>query len=630
MHTLTPEETTTLQRNRCTAEDWQLISVSEGFNPNNVYDTHFFGKCKIGETGGKTINQIGLPQHAGIRNARIANSTIGDNCIIENVSGFISDTHIGNNCQISNIGTIRTEGDTRFGLFRKIAVLNEAGEGNILFCPHLTSQVAALMAIPGVVSKETKEKLFSLAKKDTENYFAAEGIEGIDGTKVKTTVCDNTVILNTQEITNSYISSGTCINGARIINECAFFSSADAPVKIGNGVILNGCVATFGSKITDNVIASNCFVGECATLTDGFSATDSVFFANSFMANGEACAAFCGPFTVSHHKSTLLIGGMFSFYNAGSATNYSNHAYKMGPIHWGTMEQGSKTASSAHILWPANIGYFSMCMGKIANHPDTTAFPFSYLIGDGKETWLVPAHSIATVGTFRDIKKWPKRDQRPLSCRFTNAGIKWMHPGIAVQVLKGKENLEAIACNLSETNRYTIVNGCQIKRSSIEKGIKLYELYLQMYLSECVTPDKYDEALSDRSIELALNEYEEEQTEYSFTDLAGTIVSRSVLEWLENELNDDNTIIESISNALANNSAAWAKTGPRAYNLAVKIAEECFGISRLPFTERCSLLDNCKKAWNEWIELIHQDAEKEYSMGDVDRETLDDFLNNTK
>ncbi|NAW49767.1 DUF4954 family protein, partial [Salmonella sp. gx-f5] len=82
---------------------------------------------------------------------------------------------------------------------------------------------------------------------------------------------------------------------------------------------------------------------------------------NSYMSNGEACAAFCGPFTASHHKSSLLIGGMFSFYNAGSATNFSNHAYKMGPMHWGILERGSKTASGAYLLMPATLGTYSVC-----------------------------------------------------------------------------------------------------------------------------------------------------------------------------------------------------------------------------------------------------------------------------
>ena len=118
-------------------------------------------------------------------------------------------------------------------------------------------------------------------------------------------------------------------------------------------------------QILNSAKISNCFVGEACCITNGFTAESSVFFANCHMANGEACAAFCGPFTSSHHKSSLLIGGMFSFYNAGSATNFSNHAYKMGPIHYGTLERGCKTASGAYLLMPAKIGTFSVCFGKL-------------------------------------------------------------------------------------------------------------------------------------------------------------------------------------------------------------------------------------------------------------------------
>ena len=45
---------------------------------------------------------------------------------------------------------------------------------------------------------------------------------------------------------------------------------------------------------------------------------------------------------MTHHKSTLLIAGMFSFMNAGSGSNQSNHMYKLGPIHQGAMERGAK------------------------------------------------------------------------------------------------------------------------------------------------------------------------------------------------------------------------------------------------------------------------------------------------
>ena len=46
------------------------------------------------------------------------------------------------------------------------------------------------------------------------------------------------------------------------------------------------------------------------------------------------------PYTVSHHKSSLLIAGMFSFFNAGSGSNQSNHLFKSGAVHPGGASEG--------------------------------------------------------------------------------------------------------------------------------------------------------------------------------------------------------------------------------------------------------------------------------------------------
>ena len=69
-----------------------------------------------------------------------------------------------------------------------------------------------------------------------------------------------------------------------------------------------------------------------------YSAEHSVFFANSQGFNGEACSIFAGPYTVTHHKSTLLIAGMFSFMNAGSGSNQSNHMYNTSKSYWVQVE----------------------------------------------------------------------------------------------------------------------------------------------------------------------------------------------------------------------------------------------------------------------------------------------------
>ena len=65
------------------------------------------------------------------------------------------------------------------------------------------------------------------------------------------------------------------------------------------------------------------------------------------------------------------------------------------------------------MLWPARIGAFSLVMGRHTTHPDTSSLPFSYLIESKGVTYLVPGVNLRSVGTIRDVQKWPKRDRRP-------------------------------------------------------------------------------------------------------------------------------------------------------------------------------------------------------------------------
>ena len=53
-----------------------------------------------------------------------------------------------------------------------------------------------------------------------------------------------------------------------------------------------------------------------------------------------------------------------------------------------------------------------MCMGKILTHPNVEDLPFSYLFGMGDTTYIVPGRNLCTVGTYRDIHKWPKMEAK--------------------------------------------------------------------------------------------------------------------------------------------------------------------------------------------------------------------------
>lgn len=632
MRTLTPSEITRLEENRCHAEDWQKITVGENFSADRLYDVQFIGECSIGSNSDTVTTDMGFELPTGIRHARIINSTIGDNTLVENVSAFICNADIGDNCIVNNVSVIQTTEGTTFGQGNTISVMNESGEGNVVLYSGLTSQIAALTVLPPCLGEQYDDGDATIeARRQAKDAVRRMVMEEVMSRMPKRTLIeDNVRITDTIEITNSWITQWTEVRGAQRISETTLWSRQDNSVFVGAGAILDGCIVTLGSSVSNNAIAKNCFIGENSTLTDGFSATDSLFFANSYMANGEACAAFCGPFSVSHHKSTLLIGGMYSFYNAGSGTNFSNHAYKMGPIHYGIMERGAKTASGTHILWPAHIGAFTMCMGKIATHPDTSALPFSYVIGDGIDTYIVPARNIATVGTYRDAAKWPRRDIRPQGSRRSMVDTEWLNPSTMTKVVEAKVTLEALRDQKGAREVYETADGSLIKRSALEKGISLYTLAIKLYLDrhlqgadeEADYNTSFDDTPASQTFGRPLS-----RGASLFADLSGMQISNaSVMRIVDAITSGDIDTTEDLMAGICRYYDGGSLDTAIDRKLALRIADAIYGWNSMDADDRRRLIGSCHEARHEWYDMIRRDAEREYELGDVDENTLNGFL----
>lgn len=596
---LTEEEISILEDNGCTAEDWSSISVSEDFQPAYVRNVAMYGDVNLGVFDKHVDIDDGFSKHSGIHNATLRNVTVGDNSIIENVGNYISDYVIGDECYIVNVGTVSTNSGATFGQGNIIPVLNEAGDGNVIFFDELSSQLAAFM----VKHSHDKELMKSL-RSMIQTYISEKRQDrGFIGDRVK--------IVGTSDISNVNVNDDCEIIGASRLSECTIMSIPEASVYIGNDVICDNTIISSGSSILDGAKLDNCFVGEACHMGKGFSATNSVFFANSYMDNGEACAAFCGPFTVSHHKSTLLIGGQYSFYNAGSNTNYSNHAYKMGPIHYGILERGCKTASGAHLLMPAKIGAFSMCMGKIQNHPDTSELPFSYIIGAGDTTYIVPGRNIVTVGTYRDTHKWQKRDMRPRSGRQSLINFDWLSPFTVSEAIKGKHLLERIKREQGENPAAYSYDGCIIKNNALLKGIKYYDMVIRLYMGE---------AVSNHNMELP---YTSVGTG-NWCDMAGLMLPESEEEQLVDDIREGS--IQDIIQVGERFNSFYSHYEQYKWTWTYRVITDYFHLEALTSDDKVKINKEYEIAYHDWINFIQYDAEKEYKMGDVDEETLNKFM----
>ena len=602
---LTSEEIEVLKSNDCWAEDWTSVNVAEDFKPNFMHRVMLYGEVNIGAFNKNVEVSQGFVKHAGINNATLRNVTIGDDCLIENVGNYMNNYTIGDDCYISNISTLETTEGATYGEGNLVSVLNEVGEGNVILFSDLNSQLAAFM-VKHFSDKELKEKIRQIIKTDIDNKMPERGQIG-----------NNVKIVNTKEITNCIINDFCEVNGAARLSDCTLLGSAHGNVYVGTGVIAENSIIAEGASVINSVKIQDCYVGEACQLSNGFTASTSVFFANSYMSNGEACAAFCGPFTASHHKSSLLIGGMFSFYNAGSATNFSNHAYKMGPMHWGILERGSKTASGAYLLMPATLGSFSVCFGKLMHHPNTRNLPFAYLIADGDKMFLIPGRNITTVGLYRDIKKWPKRDLRAPENRKSIVNFDWLSPFSVGEILKGKKILENLREVTGDNVSQYLYHEYIIPASSLHKGIKYYDIALRIYMGAVLKRVlKRDPAITPPATQVGTSDWD---------DLSGLLLPVSEEERIVNDLKEGN--IESIQQLIERFKEI--DTNYRQYQWAwtYKMICDYYGISEITLEDANRIHEDYIKARRSWIAEIKKDAEKEFAMGDVEEEVFRNFVN---
>ena len=364
----------------------------------------------------------------------------------------------------------------------------------------------------------------------------------------------------------------------------------------------------------DGVTFSRCFIGQACRLGHNYSAVDSLFFSNCQGENGEACAIFAGPYTVTHHKSTLLIAGMFSFMNAGSGSNQSNHMYKLGPIHQGIMERGSKTASDSYILWPAKVGAFSLVMGRHVSHQDTSDLPFSYLIEQQSTSYIMPGANLKSVGTIRDAKKWPSRDARKDTDKLDCINYNLLSPYTIQKMLRGREillNLQKVSGETSDT--YTYQSG-KIKSSSLKNGLKYYGLAIDKFLGNSLISRLMSAEFSDVSQMREILAPTAVYGEGDWVDLSGLIAPKQAVQDLLDAIESGSLHdVLSLNHCFADIHSEYYDYE---WNWAYKAIEENYGVKLSEAVPE--KLEEIIIRWRSSVvaldNLIYEDARKEFSL----------------
>ncbi len=598
---LRSEEIAELQANGCSAEDWACLRVCEPFDAERVRHACFAGCNVLGGNAG-TVRVENIDKPAGVYHAMLKDCTVGADARLANIGSHLAGYDIGDGVCIEDVSLLQTNPGATFGHGIEVEVLNEAGGREAPLFAELSAQFAHLLCLhrhrPAL-----NEKLRALAQAEVDEATADHGCIGA-----------GVLIRGVGTIVDVNIGPHARIEGAASLRNGTILSEEADPAVVGAAVQASDFIIAEGSHVTEGAILSKTYVGQGCRLGKQFSAESSLFFANCAGFHGEACSVFAGPYTVTHHKGTLLIAGQFSFFNAGSSTNQSNHLYKLGPVHEGKMERGGKTGSFSYLMWPCRVGPFSVILGKHTRHFDTGDFPFSHIeaSADGKCS-LIPGFNLSTVGTVRDGEKWPKRDRRRGSCQRDRLSFDVFSPFTMGRMLRGMAVLEELRQKTDKSIDSVTVKGAEIKRVLLRSGQKYYRTGLQMYLLDRVVR-RLEQGLTAgaASARAALTPTDEAVFSEEWLDLAGLLLPQARLESLWQAIESGE--IASLDDLHAQLDRIQAGYDEDAWAWCIWAYGQVFErpLDEVPEAELGQLVDDFVAARKKFLGLILLDSRKEF------------------
>jgi hypothetical protein len=561
--------------------------VTDGFSTGDIHNVRFQGDIKLGKV-------------SGLINSSIKNCELGNDVLIDNVHQ-IQNYRISDNVVIENVDTISVDGPTSFGNGFEIEALNEGGGRDLLMFDRLSAQLAYML-----VCYRHDPDLIEAINKMIKRYAG-------DKTSDTGQIGTGTQIINSGSIYNVNIGESATIRGVTLLEDGTISSNSKAPVFVGDGVIAKHFMILSGSKVDSGALIDKSFIGQAVQAGKQFSAENCVFFANTEAFHGEAVAVFGGPYTVTHHKSTLLIAGMYSFFNAGSGMNQSNHMYKLGPVHQGIVERGSKTGSFAYMLWPCRVGAYTAIMGKNLGNFDTSDFPFSYINVDHDRSILTPGMNLFTVGTRRDSEKWPNRDKRTDPEKLDLINFDLFSPYIIEKVLTASKTLSELYQKTPQKQDSVFYKGIRIKRLMLKSTRKYYEMAMSIFIGDQIIGklEEIDKIESIKTIWEKLSPGNDEMPD-KWLDLAGMIAPNNAIQKLIGDIKSGG--IKNLDGIASGLEGIHASYKAFTWDWTTKILSEIYDIdvNKIEASQIIELLSKWESDSIKLDRMILSDAGKEF------------------
>jgi hypothetical protein len=476
---LTKKEITALVQHGNIAQNWNKISVHNGFIPDRVRNNTFLGACVLGVySANRELTDFSMRLPSGIFGSILQDSEIGDECGIWNsgIAGYV----INEKTLVYHVGCLACSPKSSFGNGAKIVIGNETGGREVFSFAEMT--LALANAISG---RRHDTKLLSTYNTFIEHYVARCTI----GLGIVESDCRLT---NTNKIIDAYIGKNTIIDAATAVCNCTILGSREEPVLIESGALVENSCMQWGSRVASMAIVEGSLLLEHSHVERHGKVRSSIIGPNTGIAEGEVTSSLVGPFVGFHHQA-LLIGALWpeGKGNIGYGANVgSNHTGK-APDQEIFCGEGAFFGLGVNVKFPADFSRapYTFIATGVTTLPQKFEFPFSLINTPSRAlASLSPAYNEAFPGWVliensyalkRNEAKFEARNE----ARRTEITFSVLRPEIIDMIVSARNRLK----NISRKARfYTAKEIAGLGKNFLfEKsrlaGIAAYNLYIEYY-----------------------------------------------------------------------------------------------------------------------------------------------------
>jgi hypothetical protein len=221
--------------------------------------------------------------------------------------------------------------------------------------------------------------------------------------------------------------------------------------------------------------------------------------------------------------------------------------------------------------------------------------------------------NLRSVGTVRDARKWPKRDRRKDPKKLDHINFKLLSPYTIQKMINGRNLLCKLKETSGETSEYFTYHSVKIQNSSLDRGIKLYQIGINKFLGNCLI-----KRLEAKQFESTgeLREALKPQTSIGpgkWVDLAGLLAPEEAVDKMLSDM--ENGSIDSLEQVTDSFRSMHEYYPEYEWAWAANVLQEYRGktIDEMSAGDIIELTQNWKQAVVELDNMLYADAKKEFA-----------------